>query len=376
VLVALASNVAAALSALLIQEVTAMKLVTVFAVCLCLTGGCSSLTHHREDTRPRLPVASAPAPVDPDKQRWSADQGLERQHDHTLRAVDNLIRNHPPACPEPAERRLAMLALDEVFHYTNVNITDSGAVQEFLRRRLEVAALEMEQTSVHQVVVIWKLYDHAFIVRTATVTFAFDLTRGPWRDQPGFGELAVRIARQCDALFISHIHGDHLDEFVIQAFQAQGKPVIGPGSIARHGKTVHRVEVARGRRLGVLVLPGYQGELENNVYLVTTPEGLCFAHTGDLHQGSQTPGQMWDWIDHIKDNQRVDVLFVNCWTPQLQRTVRGFGPRLVLTGHENELWHKIEERKGYYLSYDRLRGLEIPSIVMTWGESCRVAVAP
>jgi hypothetical protein len=351
-----------------------MRLVTVSTVCLCLAGGCSSLTPLLEVTGRALPVASAPAPVDPDKQRWAANEGLERQHDHTLRAVDNLVRKYRPACPEPAEHHAAMLALDEVFHYTNINITDSAAVQDFLRRRLEVAALEMESTTASRDAIIWKLYDHAFVVRTATATVAFDLTRGPWLDKPGFPELATRIARQCDALFISHIHGDHRDEFVIRAFQAQGKPVVGPGSLARDGKTVHRVALAHERELGVVVLPGYQKELENDVYLVTTPEGLCFAHTGDLAQGVQTPGRMWDWIDHVKDNQRIDVLFVNCWTPQLQRTVRGFGPRMVITGHENELWHNIEERKGYYLSYDRLRRLEVPSIVMTWGESCRFPV--
>ena len=78
---------------------------------------------------------------------------------------------------------------------------------------------------------------------------------------------------------------------------------------------------------------------------------------------------MWDWIDYVKDHWQVDVLMVNNWTPDLQRVVRGFDPQVVIPGHENEIGHAVEDRKPWFMDYDRVRGMSYPSIIMTWGES-------
>jgi beta-lactamase superfamily II metal-dependent hydrolase len=315
------------------------------------------------DPRPGLPAPPDVSVVDPSWDTQNLYTYCNRQHEYSLQAVDTLLRQLRPGYPDPIDRRLAMVALDEALHYGDPNAAHSVAVRDFLKKRLEVAVYELDNTTVTRGAVIWKLYNHAFVVRTPTVTFAFDLTRG-FSLTPEINTLTAAIADHCDALFVSHEHGDHQDAWVMGLFYAQLKPVITTGTFVRDGMTRYPIALSGGRQLEAVIFPGYQISVENNVPLVLTPEGMSFSHTGDL-SGSF----MFWWIDHIKDNWDVDILMVNNWTSSLQRTVRGFDPEVVLTGHENEVSHPVYQRMGNYYSYDRLRTLEYPSIVMTWGES-------
>ena len=335
-----------------------------------------------QDPRPPLPdppVLSAPAPS------WDGDEirdYLDRMHEHSLNAVEAILRTSRPTASEPASRHLAMLMLDEALHYDEPDSNASPAVKSFFRTRLEVAALEIPRTRVEHGVVIWKLYDHAFVVRTATVTVAFDLTRSYWGmagDEPQIEDFTRRIIDQCDVLFVSHVHDDHFDKWVTDTFLAQDKPVVAPANVDPDEKRItrlsrdpdarQRVKLSNGKELEVVVFPGFQGDLENNVSLVYTPEGLSAAHTGDLFKSNSTPGDPWQWIDHVKDKWQVDMLLVNVWTSDLKRVIEGFNPSLVFTGHENEMGHEPLKRKTNYLAYDRMRDSTYPWVLMTWGES-------
>jgi len=320
------------------------------------------------DPRPVPPPAPVLSLVDPNKQGYDIPEGIERQHVCTLNAVEVLLRKYRPSFPDTPEHQMALLAIDEVLHYSNPEARESKAVKSFLKCRLRFAIEEMRHTKVTSGAVIWKLYDHAFVVRTASVTFAFDLTRG-YAPDADFDGLSAEIIDQCDVLFISHEHGDHYDPWVVQRFREQGKPVYMPGSLERDGVTKHRISLSGGRELNMVVFPGYQKDLINDVRLVITSESLSFVHTGDLFKGSNTPADMFKWIDSIRDTYSVDVLLVNVWVTTLPRVVRGLGPNLVMTGHENEMGHTVQDRKPYHMSYDRLRGVAVPGIVAAWGES-------
>lgn len=336
------------------------------------------------DPRPALPPAPAlQAPA----ASWDGDElndYLNRQHEHTLCAVEAVLRRHRPELVgrEDAERHLAMLALDEALHYDKPDSNESPAVKGFFTTRLGVAADEIEHTQVTDGAVIWKLYDHAFVVRTASVTIAFDLTRGYWGttgSQPEAEAPTARIVDRCDALILSHNHGDHVDDWVVDRFLSQSKPVTAPADVrasdqriirpARDAALKQSVKLKNGRDLEMVVFPGYQGELPNNVSLVFTPEGTSFLHTGDLFSSNSTKVDQWEWIDHVKDRWKVDVLMINVWASKFSRTIDGFAPRLVFTGHENEMGHDPLKRKTNYLAYDRMAESQYPWVLMTWGES-------
>ncbi len=338
------------------------------------------------------------------------DAFLNRQAAALLADVADALAAVKPSVPEARERRLALRVLDGVLHDPYAPMRPP--IQAFFHHRMEQAAAEIESTRVDTGAVIWKLYNHGFIVRTASITLAFDLHPGPagFRITNANGEHGIarcpefpmpdavmaRLTAQCDVLFISHAHGDHACRPVAQAFLDQGKPVVAPESVfagatlhdritrlKREAHTLQTLPIQGGKTtLRVVVYPGQQyqdGGVPNNVVLVFTPEGLSFAHNGDQVNDPYPQYQEdYAWIDKVHEHHKVDVYMINCWGNDLLRDVQGFDPRLVLPGHENELSHPLWDRVPYWgdsdflhLTYPKLKASNYPVVVMTWGESYR-----
>ena len=337
---------------------------------------------HGQEHDPRL--------VDPSL-NLAENRHLDAQAEALLTTIDATLQRHIPALPEPAERRLALLTLDAVLH--DEHAPSRPPVQAFLERRIAGAVEQIASTRVRSGARVWKLYNHGFVVRTASVTFAFDLVSARNVGSDGFripDELIEQLAEQCDALFISHRHHDHADELVAQAFLDRGKPVVAPPEVWQdrpiHARLTHLKRVPHeqqplpvqggAQQLRVVCYPGHQGaSIENNVSLVFTPENLSFGQFGD-----QSNSDDFAWIDAVKDHHEVDVLLPNCWTTDIVRAVDGFDPAVVITGHENEMGHTIDHREPYWLTYERRSGsarfggdpdvgYQAPLVLMTWGES-------
>ena len=331
-----------------------------------------------------------PPKVDPNLNERE-DAYLNRQAETFLNQVQATLAGFPPQHPEPRERFLALLLLDAVLH--DVHAAARPPVQKFFHARMQAALTEMETTRVENGARIWKLYNMGFIVRTKTATVAFDLVRGDSARNREFAlppDVMKRFVDQCDALFVSHRHGDHVDEAVAQRFLDQGKPVVAPPQVwagkpihaslthlKREAHTEQALPIQKGKReLKVVVFPGHQMEkTENNVSLVITPEGLSFAHLGD--QINEAPFLAdYPWIDEVARHHHVDVLLPPCWTNEILRIADGFHPELILPGHENELGHPIDDRVPFWgdseflqLTYPELKRSIYRVIVMTWGES-------
>ena len=316
---------------------------------------------------------------------------VDNQAEALLSQASEVLADYPPDWPEPAARKSALLLLDGVLH--DVYAPQRPPVQEFYKSRMIKAIEEIEQTEIASGARIWKLYDHGFVIRSKSVTIGFDLIRGKSARAEGFPiakDYMDRLIKQCDVLFISHYHGDHAEEWVAQSFIDQGKPVVAPPDIwkdksinksithlERVAHTIQTLPVQSGKQiLKVVAYPGHQAEnIENNVSLVITPEGLSFSHMGD-----QSNSNDFKWIDEVANNHVVDVLLPNCWTSDIVRVAKGFSPALIITGHENEMGHTIDHREPYWLTYQRREGsdrfggtkglgYDTPLILMTWGES-------
>ncbi len=325
------------------------------------------------------------------------DAYLNRQAAAFLSEVQTSLGKFPPRYPEPRERYLSLLLLDAVLH--DVHAAQRSPVQRFFHARIASATEAIETTRVQEGAIIWKLYNMGFIVRSPTVTVAFDLVRGDSARCPEFAiptALMERLVKQCDALFISHRHGDHAEEAVARMFIAQGKPVVAPPQVwaekeifktithlNRQAHVEQMLPVQQGaRQLKVVVFPGHQMEkTENNVSLVITPEGLSFAHLGDqINEGAFMVD--YAWIDQVAKHHHVDVLLPPSWTNEILRIANGFHPELILPGHENELGHPIDDRVPFWgdseflqLTYPELKRSAYTVVVMTWGESIQY-IAP
>lgn len=306
---------------------------------------------------------------------------LNRQADNVLTAAQSILKAYPPKQRESPERRLALFAIDAVL-YDDIYSPQRLAVQDFYHSRMQIARQCIIKTHVQQGALICKLYNHGFVVKTKSCTMGFDMVRGECAGADGFAvserDMADIIA-ECDVVFISHHHADHVDEWIVRRCISIGKPVIVPPDLWA-GKPIrdsllilqpspdalYSVPIQSGKaKLKLRVWPGHQNqETSNNIYLVTTCEGITICHTGDQHNRDDIP-----WISRFAGFLSVDVVLVNCWARDIIELIGGIRPQWVVTGHEHELGHGTNQRKPYWLTFQRLARCPVPFFVMAWGES-------
>ena len=319
------------------------------------------------------------------------DSYLNRQANAFLTEISNTLNQFPPQFPRQPERIQALSLLDAVMH--DKYAAFRPPVQHFYQTRILNALQEIEKSKIKNGAKIWKLYNMGFIVKTKSVTIAFDLVSGESAGSEKFtipNDIMGRFVDQCDVLFISHRHRDHKDYWIAQKFIEQGKPVVAPPQVWNDNPIHDKITLLKREankkqslylpnkklKLDVVVYPGHQmSSHENNVSLVFTPENLSFCHMGDqINEGDFMID--YEWIDHVSEYYEVDVLMPPCWTNEIYRIVKGFDPKLVIPGHENELGHSIDDRVPFWddsayleLTYPELKKSNYPLILMTWGES-------
>ena len=221
---------------------------------------------------------------------------------------------------------------------------------------------------------IYKIYNDGFVARTRSASVAFDVVRGTCKGQTLIPDsLMQAVADRCDVLFITHNHGDHGDPAVVKMFLDAGKPVIAPTEFMPDETRITHIRSERivdeeitlpNGKLRIKILPGHQGEMMNNIYVVTTADGKTIAHSGDQYNAEDM-----EWIVDIKSRiPRVDILTVNCWTHRMNDFVNGFAPKMVVTGHENEMGHTIDHREAFWLTFQKMEKIDRKYTVMGWGE--------
>jgi L-ascorbate metabolism protein UlaG (beta-lactamase superfamily) len=297
---------------------------------------------------------------------------------NSLSWADAMLAAYPPGLPENPARRPVLQRLDDIFHMKSP--AESPAVKSFLRTRTDVAITQMEQDRGTKSDQIWKLYNDGFVVRSGGVTVGFDVIPGVPRTGCVIShEQLIRLLAQIDVLFISHEHEDHANREVAELLLAAGKPVIAPPKLWEGQSFAAKLTYptrdyskafslpVRMYSLSVVVFPGHQGPVLNNIYWVKFPSGFTIVHMGDQglipHQGEDR-----QWLARIGDLYRVNVLLVDCWYADIDELVRNVRPDLVVPGHENELAHSIDHREDYAQTYERLANVSRPFVEMTWGE--------
>ena len=301
------------------------------------------------------------------------DAYLLRQAKYMYELVDEALDEYPPVVGAPTSRKLALYNLDAMLHETKYDNTEP--FKSFVTSRTSKVIADM-QSPVKKGMKIYKIYNDGFVARTKSVTIAFDVVRGVLNGQPIVSDNDIAtIVDQCDVLFLTHNHDDHVDRYVADRFIAAGKPVIAADEILKdvEGVTHYRSEsdildkevaLKNGERLSVKIYPGHQSEMMCNVYAVTTPEGLTIAHTGDQYNKED-----FRWINEVKNQKpAIDVLTINCWSMDIAEAIKGFNPRYVLTGHENEMGHTIDHREAFWLTFQKLQPVTHDYVVMAWGE--------
>ena len=301
------------------------------------------------------------------------DAYLLKQASHMFNLVDEALTENPPVVGAPMARKLALYNLDAMLHEVKYDNTEPFC--NFIDSRIGKVIEDMK-SPVKRGVKIYKIYNDGFVVRTKSANIAFDVVRGACKGQQLLSDEQVdAIVDKCDVLFLSHNHGDHVDKYVVNRFIEAGKPVVAASEILPdlEGVTHYRseseildkvVKLKSGEELQVKIFPGHQSPMMCNIYVVTTPDKYTVAHTGDQYDKNDM-----EWIADIKEKApKIDALMINCWSYQIAEAIKGFDPRYVLSGHENEMGHTIDHREAFWLTFQKLEPVQHDYVVMSWGE--------
>ena len=301
------------------------------------------------------------------------DAYLLKQAAHMFSLADQALTENPPVVGAPTARKLALYNLDAMLHEVKYDNTEPFC--DFIDSRIGKVIEDMKNP-VKKGVKIYKIYNDGFVARTKSATIAFDVVRGECKKQKLLSNDQIdAIVEKCEVLFLTHNHGDHVDKYVVDKFIETGKPVIAAADILPNleGVTHYRSEseildkevtLKSGEKLQVKIFPGHQSPMMCNIYVVTTPDKYTLAHTGDQYDKNDM-----EWIAKMKDNApKIDALTINCWSYQIADAIKGFNPRYVITGHENEMGHTIDHREAFWLTFQKMEPVEHDYVVMAWGE--------
>lgn len=279
------------------------------------------------------------------------------------------------------ERKNALYLVDAITHYPSPH---NDCLKDMFLNRYVKTIESIKNTEVDEGVVVWNIYNMSYIVKSPEITIAFDLIRLPTSLRKDSNEniyknTAKEIIDLCDILFVSHIHGDHADSFVASEFLYQEKPVISHSGVFkgkdfynrishlnRNGKLI-KYKVS-GTEIEIRIYPGHQAisadaAVDNNFSVVTLPNNITVAHSGD-----QSWGDDFEWLDVMHKDAKIDILMVNTWTANPNRLVIGLNPNIILPGHMNEMNHEISTRIPFWKSYQYWQNIDDRVVHLFWGE--------
>lgn len=339
---------------------------TLFYTLLCMGGFCTSLLI------PSGAKAQEKNTIEKSAFWGNSEAYLNKQAFQMFNLIDQALTENPPVPGAPMVRKLALYNLDAMLHETKYD--DSEPLNGFITSRINKVIADLS-SPVKKGMKVYKIYNDGFIARTGSVTLAFDVVRGACKGKNLISDASIQqIVDHCDVLFLTHNHGDHVDPVVVDMFLKAGKPVVAPTNILPEKKDIQhersdkmidkKMKLDKNKNIRVKIFPGHQSELINNLYVVTTDEKKTVAHIGDQYNKEDM-----EWIVNIsKDIPQPDALIVNCWTHRMSDLVDGFNPKLVVTGHENEMGHTIDHREAFWLTFQKMEQISKDYLVMGWGE--------
>ena len=311
------------------------------------------------------------------KEYWGQSElYLQHQAYYMLDLAEKALNENPPSLKMGREREMALLMVDAVTHEPAP--IENPAVLDFLSRRMTRVLDDLDKPlKGRKSLRIYKLYNCGTLFRSKDITVAVDLNGRDGQLIPD--EIMSQIVDHIDILFYTHNHSDHIDHHVRDLCHRKGVPIFATDEIFMNDIQVNHVrpeepeafdvELPKGT-ITVNVLPGHQGEVNNNIWIVTLPNGKVVGATGDqwMNDGSDL-----EWMRNIHERlPRIDVLAMDCWIHDFDEHVAAFNPRLLVSQHENEIGaHGIDHREANWMTIFKNTTVNkslVPWILMTWGE--------
>lgn len=275
---------------------------------------------------------------------------------------------------DSAARRQALMRFDDLMPYPTAR-GDPDVVAHHIAR-LAKAVDEIAATPVRSGAVVWQMYNHGYVVKTAQVTLGIDLVTCAawywWASVPQ--ALVERLAARLDGLLLTHKHPDHYDRNLSGLLLAAGKPIWAPHDAVAPGETpLHAGDRIRQGPVEITAYLADHGPYTNLWHLyygLRTPDGVTILHTGDHNYLRGLPDL--DQLDLLLvKSTRVDPAYTASQAVRL--AVEQLRPRQAIAGHLCELAHAPGHgRELYRTAYEAFEDAPSQGIVLGWGE--RIAV--
>ncbi len=198
---------------------------------------------------------------------------------------------------------------------------------------------------------MFKVYNMGFAFRTSEHLALIDIH---W---DGTDEEAAFIASKADILFLTHNHGDHYSQPLINAMAKEGKILVMPldkaPSYTDSSKKFVRASDFDPVDLGGISVQGflgYQNGVDNLLYAIEM-DGWRIAHGGD--------NQSADAEAKFKNIEGFDIATIaifarpqsimGCIMQSQNQSNRDF---VFLSAHENEKGHEVASRVGFDQAYE------------------------
>lgn len=290
------------------------------------------------------------------------------------RTLASALDSNPPSpIGQNSARTLPVTQFEVLLWQMDPTLPTPNDVLQYYEARMARVATEMEQpvTSGFRV---WAMYNQGFIVKTPTLTVAFDLIEGKtnWASPAWTVQLPDAILNRIDVLMVSHEHVDHWDlsERIPARVKARGGSVLYPaGGLTRLSVTAPMIDkdVRQIRDMRITAHAGLHNAAVL-IYEVVTGDGYKIVHTGDNQTSVALPAL-----------QGVDLLLLNGWVNEsgatsnlvgMKRSIDKLRPAVMIPGHFAEIsrpktgWYRFTD--GLALQNDATERTK--TVVMTWGE--------
>jgi len=244
----------------------------------------------------------------------------------------------------------------------------------YLTKADDEAVKDFRRTKVRKGLAIWYIYNMGYLFKTPSASFAIDLAH----------RRAPELAKDLDFLLVTHPHGDHYSDALIQALIDAKKPVVTswvkgstivptwspeastqPAQLTTMPSQEFRFGAVRVRvNVGDHHFPAEQNNML--MYQVDCGEDANFAtiyHSGDNNS-----------LYKMQPDRPVSVFMLHVSVGMsVEKAIKHLKPRMTLVSHVLELGHSPKPPQAWRWSFDYAFGTiknlpESAATVLTWGE--------
>lgn len=204
---------------------------------------------------------------------------------------------------------------------------------------------------------VMKVYNMGYVYRTAHHCFAIDLC---WH---GSKADAMKLCKYIDVMFVTHPHGDHYTDVMLEAVLESGKKLVLSKDYGPSDESGNKIVMWEDRLtpmdmdgLQVCTFKGNQNmkephKMPNNVYHIQCDGWTVFHHGDNSDRGKDLQ------LQHLC---APDVAMIATWNkPKLimdaVRTCTDASQHttIFVASHENEYGHRVQQRESYMETFLR-----------------------